>query len=59
MVYISEMFTDNNVLVTKTESRTIAKAHFRKAGHVCDITKEGRILVNLEQFEDETPLSSM
>ena len=53
------MFTDNNVLVTKTESRTIAKAHFRKAGHVCDITKEGHILVNLEQFEDETPLSSM
>ena len=29
--------------------------YFRKAGHVCNINKKGHILINLEQFKDETP----
>ena len=29
-----------------------------KTGHTCGVNKKGHILVNLGQFEDETPLIS-
>ena len=33
------------------------RAYFRKAGYACGMNKKGHILVNLGQFEDETPLT--
>ena len=33
--------------------------HDRKAGHACGMTKKRHILINLGQFENETPLNSM
>ena len=35
------------------------QVYFRKAGHACSFNKKKYISVNLEQFEDETPLNSM
>ena len=35
------------------------RAYFRKAGYACGMNKKGHILVNLGQFEDETPLNNM
>ena len=31
----------------------------RKAGHACNMTKKGYILIELGQFEDETSLNSI
>ena len=34
----------------------MCREYFRKAGHACSMNKNGHTLVNLGQFEDETPL---
>ena len=33
------------------------RAYFRKVRHACGMNKKGQTLVNLGQFEDETPLN--
>ena len=35
------------------------KAYFRKVGQTCGMIKKKHVLVNLGQFEVETPLNSM
>ena len=35
------------------------RAYFKKAGYVWGMARKGHILINLGQFEDETPLNIM
>ena len=52
MIYTSKYKNYSHQVYTHRES-------FRKARHVSGIDKKGIILVNLGQFQDETPLNSM
>ena len=38
---------------------SLQQSIFKKAGHAYGMTKKGHILINLGQFENETPLSRM
>ena len=41
------------------KSSVTDKVYLTKARHMCGMSKKEHILVNLGQFEDETPLDSM
>lgn len=44
---------------TSTILASLYRGYFRRAGHAFCVTKKGTIFVNLGQFKDENPLTSM
>ena len=43
------------IMATDNENARSGKAHFRKAGHACGMTKKGHVLIHLGQLKDEIP----
>ena len=49
----------NTAKIKLPPDKYVIRAYFKKAKHACDMDKKKHFLVNLEQFEHETPLNSM